>query len=104
MTSNNKTFPSGQHLMSKADNDLSLIHKEFALFMWECLTRHLKGDWGDCCEQDKATNEEALKEGMRLFSVYRLPKELNTIHPNDKIWIVTEADRKYTTIIFPNEY
>lgn len=98
------SFQSGQHLMSRAINDLSMAHKEFALFLFECLTRHLKGDWGDCCPEDIATNEEALLNGDRLFSVYHLPQELNNIHTNDKLWIITEANRQYTTVIFPNDY
>ena len=66
------------------------------------LSRHLSGDWGDVCEQDQLTNEEALKTGARLFSVYRLPDET-------KIWIITEAVneegiREVTTLLLPEEY
>jgi hypothetical protein len=31
------------------------------------IDRHVKGDWGDVCEEDKAANERALVEGERLL-------------------------------------
>ena len=62
------------------------------------MKKHAAGDWGNLSEEDKSANEEALRlENLRLFSAYQkddLPK----------IWIVTEADRSTTTILFPNEY
>lgn len=61
--------------------------------------RHLIGDWGEVCEEDARTNNEALKNGLRLFSVYEYPER-----PELKIWIITEADRSATTILFPDEY
>lgn len=61
------------------------------------LSRHLAGDWGDVCEEDRQENELSLKEGFRLFSVY---------HAGDgtKFWIITEADRSATTVLLPEEY
>ena len=40
--------------------------------VWELLTRHLAGDWGVVDAHDKAANDEALKDGSRLLSAYRL--------------------------------
>ena len=42
-------------------------------------------------------NEEALKAGARIFSVYRLSD-------GAKVWIITEADRSSTCILLPEEY
>ena len=61
------------------------------------LTRHLNGDWGDVCEEDKAANNRALRDGDRLLSAYRAPD-------GTKFWIITEADRSATTILLPDEY
>lgn len=61
------------------------------------LRRHLNGDWGDLCEEDIETNEEALKHGSRLLSSYKLPS-------GEKLWIITEADRSVTTFLLPREY
>lgn len=54
---------------------------------------------GNLCDEDKALNDEALKDGNRLMSAYNRKD-----HPDDKIWIITEADRSVTNVLFPNEY
>ena len=59
--------------------------------------RHLHGDWGDICNEDRVVNEDALISGERLMSVYE-------VEPGLTIWIITEADRSVTTILLPNEY
>lgn len=61
------------------------------------VSRHRLGDWGDVDEEDKATNDRAVKEGGRLLSSYRLSN-------STAIWIITEADRSVTTILLPEEY
>ncbi len=33
----------------------------------EFLLRHVSGDWGELCEEDKAENELSLKNGFRLL-------------------------------------
>lgn len=68
-------------------------------FMIVSLNRHINGDWGSMCDEDKAANEEALVDGLRLMSVYKRKD-----HPDDTIWIITEADRSATTILLPSEY
>lgn len=62
----------------------------------DCLKRHLSGDWGEVCEADRRENEFALRNGARLLSAYTVD--------DHKIWIITEADRSSTTILFPEEY
>lgn len=67
--------------------------------------RHIHLDWGDMDEEDLTANDKALLTGDRLFSSYNIPDELmNESTPNSKIWIITEADRSATTILFPDEY
>lgn len=61
------------------------------------LSRHLHGDWGELCEEDQAVNAEALKNGARLLSAYRL-------QDGTRIWLITEADRSVTTFLLPEEY
>lgn len=63
----------------------------------EFLGRHARGDWGDLCDEDKAANQEALQEGLRLLSAYRLGD-------GKKLWVITEADRSATTLLLPEEY
>ena len=69
----------------------------FERFCIRSLVRHTKGDWGDLCEEDRRENESSLERGFRLMSVYK-SEHLPTI------WIITEADRSVTTILFPEEY
>jgi len=40
----------------------------------EYLRRHVTGDWGDLCDENKAENQLAVKEGFRILSAYRLPR------------------------------
>ena len=62
------------------------------------LRRHHCGDWGDeLCAEDKAANEQALKDASRLLSCYRTPA-------GDRLYIITEWDRSMTTIMLPSEY
>ncbi len=66
------------------------------------LDRHIQGDWGQVCEEDKRANDQALVDGSRLLSAY-------TTLLGDKIWVLTaaadyEGRRAATTAILPEEY
>lgn len=61
------------------------------------INRHLQGDWGELCEPDRKANEDALKNGGRLMSVY-------STQGNVKFWIMTEADYSTTTVLLPSDY
>lgn len=60
-----------------------------------CLKRHASGDWGDVDQEDAEVNDRSLKGG-RLISEYAIDER--------RIWIITEADRSTTSILFPEEY
>src|SRR5256885_593337 len=66
------------------------------------LTRHVRGDWGEGCEADKALNDQAVRDGSRILSTYRTKLDV-------KLWVITEAvsdggSREATTILLPDEY
>lgn len=63
----------------------------------EFLDRHVNGDWGEVPEEDKQENEFSVEHGFRILSAY-------TTSAGETIWIITEADRSYTTILLPSEY
>ena len=87
----------GRLLMTRGVNDLVAEDEAFAKFVMNSLTRHCRGDWGNLTDEDKQENEISLKAGYRLLSTYEsegLPK----------IWIIIEADRSTTTILFPDEH
>lgn len=92
-----KKFLPGQIVSTRGVHNLILENSSFAVFVHQSLMRHLSGDWGCVCSEDWRANEIALIEGSRLLSAYKgvgLPK----------IWVITEADRSATTILFPEEY
>jgi len=91
------TINMGRLLMTRGVNDQVAEDEAFSKFIMNSLTRHRSGDWGNLTDEAKQENELSLKEGYRLLSAYEsegLPK----------IWIITEADRSATTILFPDEY
>ena len=61
------------------------------------LQRHHSGDWGDVDEHDRQMNEDALRNGDRLMSVY-------TSVRGQKFYIITEWDRSVTTLLLPEDY
>jgi len=61
------------------------------------LNRHVHGDWGTTHPADKEMNEQALRDGDRIFSVY-------VTRNGVKLWVITEADRASTCILLPDEY
>ena len=66
------------------------------------LRRHVRGDWGDLGREDRKANEEAVRNGGRIFSSYQLKSE--------KVWIITEVTgddgvtRASTCVLLPSEY
>ena len=59
--------------------------------------RHHCGDWGDLCDEDKQSNEEALEDGFRILSCYQ-------VGGGNRIYIITEAGRQSTCVMLPDEY
>jgi hypothetical protein len=95
---------------------LALMHttnsNPFAL-----LAKHVTGDWGEIDPEDVITNEDALEHGLRVLSVYRLPLQAavetgsalsqssqDADERDNRIWLITEADRSVTTLLLPEEY
>ena len=63
----------------------------------QLLERHLRGDWGDTCKNDRVANERAICNGDRIVSWYQLSGKT-------RVLIITEADRSATTIMLSEEY
>ena len=62
------------------------------------LARHASGDWGELDAHDRRKNRRSLKNGWRVLSSYPIGEG------GQKVWVITEADRSYTTILLPSEY
>ncbi|MDD5095438.1 MAG: hypothetical protein PHV74_13825 [Dehalococcoidia bacterium] len=97
MPTETRKFQMGNLVWTRGVNDRIAEDIAFAKLVLASVKRHASGDWGDICREDKTENELSLKEGFRLLSAYEtegLPR----------IWIITEADRSVTTVLFPEEY
>lgn len=90
------TFQIGKTYMTRLVNATVAEDRVFAQEIMMCLQRHSQCDWGDLSEADKQSNDEAIQTGDRIFSAYETTQ--------GRIWIITEADRSATTILFPDEY
>lgn len=60
------------------------------------LARHVGGDWGDVPPEDAKENQFSVEQGFRILSSYNIAGE--------RVWVITEADRSATTLLFPSEY
>lgn len=90
-------FSLGTLVMTRGVNDEMADSTAFTKFVLQSVKRHAAGDWGDLGEEDKKENEFSLENDFRLFSAYvkeGLPK----------VYVITEADRSVTTVLFPDEY
>ena len=75
---------------------LALLEKH-SLTPMQLLQRHVTGDFGDPCDEDKEANNEAIWNEERILSSYKISE-------TDKIWIITEADRSTSCCLLPEEY
>jgi hypothetical protein len=64
---------------------------------WALLQRHGRGDWGDIPVEDQQENDFSVPQALRILSAY-------TLSTGVKLWLLTEADRSYTTVLLPAEY
>jgi len=90
-------FEAGQIVMTAGVCERAAEDDQFAAQVQASLARHLSGDWGDLEEEDTQENEFSLDKYLRLFSSYVLAD-------GGSLWIITEADRSVTTMLFPSEY
>ena len=93
-------FELGQTVMTRGVADALSENPDFMGFVIESLERYKGCDWGEMADEDKALNVAAVKNGDdRILAAYK-----NSVPKAWKIWIITEWDRSYTTILFPDEY
>ncbi len=85
-------FPLGQ-LVGTPSALAQITHDD----IMAALRRHLSGDWGDVCAEDKQSNDRAVLEATRILSSYQAAN-------GTKFWIITEADRSVTTVLLPEDY
>lgn len=89
-------FELGQIVCTRDVSNLMAKDAEFKKDVMNALQKYMKGDWGITYEEDKQLNDEAINTGDRILAAY--------MTEHGKIWIITEADRSATTVLFPDEY
>lgn len=93
-------FDMGQVVMTCGVSGRIADSEIYAFLVQKALQMHSEGNWGDVCDENWESNQNALRNGGRLFSVYIMSE----LDPEDKIWIITEEDRSATTVLLPEEY
>lgn len=63
----------------------------------DAIQRHQCGDWGEVTIDIWQGNDRSIEEGFRLLSTY-------TSEAGVKFWIITEGDRRRSTVLLPEEY
>lgn len=84
-------FTLGKLVATRAVAEIFAPQTLFAL-----IARYRAGDWGNLCDEDKQANEYAIQNGGRIVASYLIDEE--------KLYVITEADRSLTTILFAYEY
>jgi hypothetical protein len=84
-------FPLGKTVATEGAVEI-LTHEE----MVGLIRRHAANDWGEVSMSDAIMNEDALKCGDRIVSVY--------VMKGEKFYVITEHDRSRTTLMVANEY
>jgi hypothetical protein len=99
---NQSKFTLGQTVMTRSVSDLVMVSDRFIHFVMKCMLRHKACNWGDLDPEDIEYNNLALEYGSRILSSYMIPFSFGIDHT--KLWLITEADRYSTTILFPSDY
>lgn len=86
----------GKLVMTVGIKDAADGSKTYSNELVSCVERYISYDWGDLCEDDKVSNQEALRNGNRILGAYNTSK--------GKVYIITECDRSVTTVLFASEY
>lgn len=63
---------------------------------WDLLRRHVAGDFGEVDQDDWQANLDAIKDDARILSAYTVAEE--------RLWVITEADRSSTCVLLVSEY
>lgn len=72
-------------------------NKQFEKEVYTAFEKYIQCDWGDTHAEDKPLNDRAVAENNdRIVAKYKTSL--------GDIFIITEYDRSYTTIMFANEY
>lgn len=90
-------FNIGELVQTRAIAEEVENNEQFKNEIIDCYKRYINCDWGDTHEEDKPLNDRAVADGNdRIVAKYKTSL--------GDIFIITEYDRSYTTIMFASEY
>ena len=89
-------FPVGSRHMTAAVAAEAQADHGFAFEVALAFTRHESCDWREMSNEDAAANYRAIYDGSRIFSAFTSRA--------GRLFIITEADRSSTTVMFAREY
>ena len=98
MNPTKQDFSLGDPVATRGVDNLMNQNPSFRNFVQISIRRYFNCDWGDLCDDDWKQNDEAVRNGERIFASYYHDAS------KTKIWIITEWNRSVTTILFPEEY
>lgn len=91
------SFEIGKLVITNGINNFIEQKPKYREEIIQCLSKYIGCDWGEVCQEDKAANDSAIiNNNDRVLARYS-----TSYGP---IYIITEWDRSYTTILFVGEY
>ena len=89
-------FETGELYQTRGIHESTNQHPELYGEIVAAYKAYVSGDWGILTDPDKEANEEAIANGGRIMGKYATRQ--------GNIYIITEADRTSTMILFCDEY
>lgn len=87
----------GKVVMTNGISSKMAENEKFSNEIANCFRRYIVCDWGALCDEDKEMNDKALRTGTaRVLAAYDTSE--------GRVYIITEQNRSYTTILFADEY
>lgn len=62
------------------------------------LNRHARCEWGEMEEEDRRTNDRAVRTGGGVLSVHRGGQD------RERFYVITDPGHAVTTVLLPSEY
>lgn len=82
--------------MTRSINDNIAENSDFSKFICDSIGKYNEQNWGEVSQEDRELNDIAVNSENRIIAKYSYRER--------SIFIITEWDKKYTTILFVEEY
>jgi hypothetical protein len=92
-------IPLGRLVMTRAVSDIVADDEVLAKNIMVWLASHRRGECRHLDEHDRGANRQAIAIGERVFTSWPTGRD-----DEPKLWIITEADRSSTTLLWPSDY